>query len=146
MEENLNEISNEILPNSRIYPLGTGELPLSMNQFEYMNLVYDCTLTQKMTHVLGYLAVRYNFTERRATMMGQRRAANDLKMERSTFRLATKDLEKWGWVRIKKGSRNKTDRYTLLIGYEIPDQKWTEPEAKMAQLQNEQDEPENKKW
>jgi len=146
MEENLNEISSEILPNSRIYPLGTGELPLSMNQFEYMNLVYDCTLTQKMTHVLGYLAVRYNFTERRATMMGQRRAANDLKMERSTFRLATKDLEKWGWVRIKKGSRNKTDRYTLLIGYEIPDQKWTEPEAKMAQLQNEQDEPENKKW
>ncbi len=142
----MNEISNEILPNSRIYPLGTGELPLSMNQFEYMNLVYDCTLTQKMTHVLGYLAVRYNFTERRATMMGQRRAANDLKMERSTFRLATKDLEKWGWVRIKKGSRNKTDRYTLLIGYEIPDQKWTEPEAKMAQLQNEQDEPENKKW
>jgi hypothetical protein len=146
MEENLNEISSEILPNSRIYPLGTGELPLSMNQFEYMNLVYDCTLTQKMTHVLGYLAVRYNFTERRATMMGQRRAANDLKMERSTFRLATKDLEKWGWVRIKKGSRNKTDRYTLLIGHEIPDQKWTEPEAKMAQLQNEQDEPENKKW
>ena len=142
----MNEISSEILPNSRIYPLGTGELPLSMNQFEYMNLVYDCTLTQKMTHVLGYLAVRYNFTERRATMMGQRRAANDLKMERSTFRLATKDLEKWGWVRIKKGSRNKTDRYTLLIGYEIPDQKWTEPEAKMAQLQNEQDEPENKKW
>ena len=130
-----------IVPRSRIYPLGTGELPKGMNQFEYMNLVYDCKLTKQMTHVLGYVAIRYNFKERRATMMGQRRAANDLDMERSTFRLATQDLEKWGWVRIKKGSRNKTDRYTLLIGYEIPDLKWKEPEAKLAQLRNEQDEP-----
>ena len=138
-------MEDKIVPRSRIYALGTGELPSGMNQFEFMNLVYDCRLTQKMTHVLGYLAIRYNFIERRATMMGQRRAANDLKMERKTFRSATIELEKWGWVRIKKGSRNKTDRYTLLIGYEIPDQKWTEPEAKMAQLQNEQDEPENKK-
>jgi hypothetical protein len=145
MRRNLNEETKEIQPNSRIYPLGTGELPPKMNQFEYMNLVYDCTLTQKMTHVLGYLAIRYSFKERRATMMGQRRAANDLKMGRSTFRLATKDLEKWGWVSIKKGSRNKTDRYTLLIGYEIPDQKWIEPEAKLAQIQNEQEESENKK-
>jgi hypothetical protein len=115
-----------------------------MNQFEFMNLVYDCKLTKQMTHVLGYLAIRYNFTERRATMMGQRRAANDLDMERSTFRLATQDLGKWGWVRIKKGSRNKTDRYTLLIGYEIPDLKWAEPEAKVAQLRNEQEEPDGR--
>ncbi len=130
-----------IVPRSRIYPLGTGELPKGMNQFEYMNLVYDCKLTKQMTHVLGYVAIRYNFKERRATMMGQRRAANDLDMERSTFRLATQDLEKWGWVRIKKGSRNKTDRYTLLIGYEVPGLKWAEPKAKLAQLRHEQEEP-----
>jgi hypothetical protein len=129
-----------MMPKSRVYPLGTGELPKGMNQFDFMNLVYDCKLTKQMTHVLGYLAVRYNFTERRATMMGQRRAANDLHMERSTFRQATKDLLKWGWVRIKKGSRNKTDRYTLLIGNEITDLKWTEPGAKLAQLQHEQEE------
>lgn len=130
-----------IVPRSRIYPLGTGELPKGMTQFDFMNLVYDCKLTKQMTHVLGYVAIRYNFKERRPTMMGQRRAANDLDMERTTFRLATQDLEKWGWVKIKKGSRNKTDRYTLLIGYEIPDLKWKEPEAKLAQLRNEQDEP-----
>ena len=70
-------------------------------------------------------------------MMGQRRAANDLKMERKTFRLATKDLEKFGWVEIRKVSPNKPDRYTLLIGYEIESQQWTEPGAKKTQLANE---------
>lgn len=108
-----------------------------MNQFEYMNLVYDCKLTKQMTHVLGYLAIRYNFAERRATMMGQRRAANDLKMERKTFRLATMELERWGWVRVRKGTLNKPDRYTLLIGNEIPDLKWTEEVAKRTQLAKE---------
>jgi hypothetical protein len=132
-------LSEEIVPRSRIYPLGTGELPKGMNQFEYMNLVYDCKLTKQMTHVLGYLAIRYNFSERRATMMGQRRASNDLKMERKTFRLATKALEEWGWVRIKNGTMNRPDRYTLLLGREITSRKWTDEVAKRTQLQNEQD-------
>lgn len=132
-------MDEEIVPRSRIYPLGTGELPKGMNQFEFMNLVYDCKLTKQMTHVLGYLAIRYNFSDRRATMMGQRRAANDLKMERKTFRQATKALEEWGWVRIKSGTMSKPDRYTLLIGREITSRKWTDEVAKRTQLQNEQD-------
>ena len=130
-------VMTEEIPKSRIVPLGTGELPAAMNQFEYMNLVYDSKLTQKMTHVLGYLAIRYNFTERRATMMGQRRAANDLKMERKTYRKATMDLEQWGWVKVRKVGPNKPDRYTLMIGNEIVSQEWTEPLAKKTQLQNE---------
>jgi len=67
------QLDGEIVPRSRIYPLGTGELPKGMTQFEFMNLVYDCKLTKQMTHVLGYVAIRYNFKERRPTMMGQRR-------------------------------------------------------------------------
>lgn len=136
-------VMTEQIPRSRIVPLGSGELPMAMNQFEYMNLVYDCKLTQKMTHVLGYLAVRYNFTMRRATMMGQRRAANDLKMERKTYRKATLDLERWGWVKVTKVGQNRPDRYTLMIGNEIVNQEWTEPLAKKTQLQNEQNQIED---
>jgi len=90
-----------------------------------------------MTHALSYLAIRYNFADRRATMMGQRRAANDLHMERKTFSKAVLALEEWGWVSVEKSFNGNPNQYTLLIGNEISDLKWTEETAKKTQLEEE---------
>ena len=130
-------ISSEILPKSRVFPLGTGELPPEMNQWKYMQLVYDSKLTKGMIHALGYLSIRYNFKKRRATKMGQRRAANDLHMERKTFMAAIQDLEQYGWVKREKGQPGKPDRFTPQIGFEIPDLRWMEKVAKRTQLERE---------
>jgi hypothetical protein len=130
-------ISSEVCPKSRIVPLGTGELPPDMNQWKYMQLVYDSKLTKKMIHALGYLSIRYNFKKRRATKMGQRRAANDLHMERKTFMGAIKELEQYGWVRREKGQYGKPDRFTPLIGFEISELRWMEQVAKETQLERE---------
>lgn len=132
-------MSKEKLPKSRTYPLGTGTIPKGMTQFDYMHLAYDCRLTKQMKHVLAYLALRYNFKKGVATKMGQRRASNDLHMDRKTFRTARQDLEKWGWVSVKKGVHNNPDRITLLIGNEIPDLEWMDVVAKETQFEREED-------
>jgi hypothetical protein len=131
----LNEKITEIQPNSRIYPLGSGAIPPGMSQFDYMGLAYDCRLTKKMLHVLGYLAFRYNFLENRPTSMGQRRASNDLHMTRQTFADGIAELVSYGWVRqIKSDDPNEADNYDLLIGIECPNVKWMDPTAKKTQL------------
>lgn len=132
-------MNRETLPKSRTYPLGTGTIPKGMTQFDYMHLVYDCRLTKQMKHVLAYLALRYNFQNRVPTKMGQRRVANDLHIDRKTYRLARQDLEKWGWISVKKGMHNNPDRITLLIGHEVPEIDWMDEIAKETQYEREGD-------
>jgi hypothetical protein len=133
-------------PKSRIYPLGTGALPPGMSQFDYMGLAYDCRLTKRMLHVLGYLAFRYNFLENRPASMGQRRASNDLHMTRQTFADGIAELVAYGWViQIKSDDYNDADNYELLIGNECPDVKWKDSIAKKTQLIREKKKAERKK-
>jgi hypothetical protein len=132
-------MEDELLPLSRIYDLGIGQIPATMDQFEYMNLAYDCRISKQATHVLGYLAIRYNFLERRPATMGQRRAANDLKMTRQTFANAVDELVSLGWVRkIESDDPNEPHNYELLIGREDPTQKWMDEVAKKTQLLRDQ--------
>jgi hypothetical protein len=129
----------QLLPLSRIFDLGIGRIPDGMDQFDYMNLAYDSLLTKQATHVLGYLALRYNFKDRRPASMGQRRAANDLKMTRQTFANGVEELVALGWViKIESDDPNEPHNYELLIGTENPDQKWIDPVAKKTQLQRDQ--------
>ena len=58
-------------------------------------------------------------------------------MERKTFMLAIKDLEKYGWVKRQKGTLGKPDRYTPQIGFEIPELRWMDETAKETQLEKE---------
>lgn len=135
----MEDTEDELLPLSRIYDLGIGQIPVGMDQFDYMNLAYDCRISKQATHVLGYLAIRYNFIERRPASMGQRRAANDLKMTRQTFANAVEDLVRLGWVRkIQSDDPNDPYNYELLIGIEDPNQKWMDETAKKTQLLRDQ--------
>lgn len=134
--------TEEMKPRSRIVELGFGKHPDDMNQFDYMNLAYDCRLSRKAKHVLGYLAFRYNFKDRRPASMGQRRAANDLHIDRKTFASGVEQLVALGWVRlIVSEDPNETYNYELCIGVEDPSIRWTDTKAKNTQLMRDQRQP-----
>lgn len=129
---------DEYIPKSRKVALGSGSIPGWMNQFDYMELVYGSLLSNGEKHVLGYLALRFNFADGRETRMGTRRAANDLHMSRNTFCKYRDQLEQKKWITRRSGGFNEPDRITLLIGLEDPNLKWKDPVAKRTQLDREQ--------
>jgi len=133
LEERLNR-----LPNSRKYPLGIGALPEKITKDEYVELFFGSKLESGQILVLMYLSHRYNFKERRPTMMSVRRASNDLKITTNTFIKYKKQLEDLGWIKVEKMMFNTPDQVTLLIGEEIEDLKWKQPSHKATQLDYEE--------
>jgi hypothetical protein len=130
---NIDEVIEGYVPRSRKVPLGSGTIPVGMNQFDYMELVYGCRLSKGEKHVLSYLAFRYNFENRTPTKMGTRRASNDLDMERSTFTKYRNKLNEKGWITIKKGYLGKPDQISLHIGVEDETLNWKDAAAKQTQ-------------
>ena len=129
--------TEEFIPKSRIYPLGTGEIPSGMTTTQYVEMVLNCRLKSYDKSLLMYFAHRYNFKERRPTSMSIRRAANDLDIDKKTFLKYRKHLEQLGWLEVIEGRRNGTNKVILRIGHELPDLPWKEPTAKNDQMERE---------
>jgi hypothetical protein len=125
------------LPESRIYPLGCGELPSGITRDEYIGIFLGCKLKSREKNILQYLAFRYNFKLQRACFVSTRRAANDLDITTNTFIKAKKELVRLGWISVEKGENNNPDQITLLIGKEIEELTWKEPLHKSVQLDKE---------
>jgi hypothetical protein len=121
-------------PKSRFVDLGYGSLDFSVTRDQYVELFLGAKLRNPQKQVLMYLAFRFNFKKKNATIMSVRRASNDLDMSKSTFIKYKKELEDLGWIKVQKCSNNNPDKITLLIGNEIPDLKWKEPAHKKTQL------------
>lgn len=133
------------LPDSRIYPLGYGELPAGITRDQYVDLFLGCKLKSREKNVLQYLAFRYNFKKEQASFASTRRAANDLDITPKTFIEAKKELKRLGWISVESGENNNPDQITLLIGNEVTDLKWKDPLAKSIQLDKEERRREKKK-
>jgi hypothetical protein len=123
----------EIVPKSRIVPLGHGFLPRSMKRHEFEFLVYDVKLTKEMKRSLLYYSSRFNWDERRATFVSLSRASNDLQVGRKYLSKALRELEALGWVDVSKSGK-RTYSVTVKIGHELADEKWPEALAKETQL------------
>jgi len=123
----------EIVPKSRIVPLGHGSLPRSMKRHEFEFLVYDGKLTKEMKRSLLYYSSRFNWDERRATFVSLSRASNDLQVGRKYLSKALRELEALGWVDVSKSGK-RTYSVTVKIGHELADEKWPEALAKETQL------------
>jgi len=128
----MNEV-DEIVPKSRIVPLGYGSLPRSMKRHEFEFLVYDVKLTKEMKRSLLYYSSRFNWDKRIATFVSLCRASNDLQVGRKYLSKALRELEALGWVEVSKSGK-RTYSVTVKIGHEIADERWPEALAKETQL------------
>lgn len=126
-------VAGEIVPKSRIVPLGYGSLPLTMKRHEFEFLVYDVKLTREMKRSLLYYSSRFNWREKKATFVSLSRASNDLQVGRKYLAKALRELEACGWVDVSKSGK-RTYAVTVKIGHELTDEKWPESLAKQSQL------------
>jgi alpha-L-arabinofuranosidase len=98
----------------------------TLNQFDYMEVVYRTGLEKMGKFLLAYYAFRYNFKKGRGAYAGVKRTARDLGISTNTVNTWKKYLLEHQWIEVKKRGNKETDVIYVSIGY--PDPKVSVPE------------------
>jgi hypothetical protein len=96
-----------------------------LNQFDYMEIVYQTPLQTMGKLLLSYYAFRYNFKKGRGAYAGIKRTARDIGVSTSTVNKWKKYLLKQQWIEVKKRGDKETDVIYVSVG--LPDQAVTIP-------------------
>jgi len=92
-----------------------------LNQFDYMEKVYQTPLQTMGKLLLGYYAFRYNFKKGQGAFAGVKRTARDLGVSTSTVNKWKKYLVKQQWIEVKKRGEKETDVIYVSVGYADPE-------------------------
>jgi hypothetical protein len=96
-----------------------------LNQFDYMEVVYETPLQTMGKVLLSYYAFRYNFKKGRGAYAGVKRTARDFGISTSTVNKWKKYLLQHQWIEVKKRGEHETDVIFVSIG--LPDPKVSIP-------------------
>lgn len=97
----------------------------TLNQFDYMEVVYQTPIEKMGKFLLAYYAFRYNFKKGRGAYAGVKRTACDLGMSTNTVNTWKKYLIEHQWIEVKKRGNRETDVIYVSIG--LPDPNVTVP-------------------
>ena len=97
----------------------------TLNQFDYMEVVYKTPIEKMGKFLLAYYAFRYNFKKGRGAYAGVKRTARDLGMSTNTVNTWKKYLIEHKWIEVKKRGNKETDVIYVSIG--LPDSNVTVP-------------------
>ena len=97
----------------------------TLNQFDYMEVVYKTPIEKMGKYLLAYYAFRYNFKKGRGAYAGVKRTARDLGMSTNTVNTWKKYLIKHQWIEVKKRGNKVTDVIYVSIGF--PDSRISVP-------------------
>lgn len=92
----------------------------TLNQFDYMEVVYGTPLNKMGKYLLAYYAFRYNFKKGWGAYAGVKRTARDLGISTNTVNTWKKYLVEHKWIESKKRGNRETDVIYVSIGYPDP--------------------------